>query len=391
MERELLHLFLRSGPARQFNVRHFTAKIRAETPESGEFLFRIPFLNETTIFKSVVADDHGHRYGARPVRTLLYLPYDSSRPGDGGESFVFSTGDFANIIQLKCGAGACDDVAIEHDQRLLVILDTLPTMSPMILALAFERARTYVPAAYLDLTPEVRSRLIAFLKSRIRPLVVAAYERASSDIERAVEHMVGRLLTLDDIRAVMPLVQALRIPPMQAAEVLSAWIGLTYFEYEYASLQHHLQEFSLWMADPSWQREPASLKDRDYAMMLIRFVQKRLREDWHRIVALSQRYQDTYNGLVYKGDVKPFSDFLLECRTMYWEMGDVLGRFEQTTHVWRRYKHFLVGRNCSLRAITQFFQLLRTLHGPPPQLSQITDQLAAAEESGFVSLSANLF
>jgi hypothetical protein len=264
-------------------------------------------------------------------------------------------------------------------------------MSPLILALAFERARTYIPQPYLDLPPEVRVKMIAFLKSRIRPLVVAAYDRSAANIDRAVEYMVNRLLTLDDVRAIMPLVQALRIPPMQAAEVLSAWLGLTYFEYEYAALQNHLQEFSQWMADPSWQREPSSMRDKDFALSLIKFVQKRMHEDWQRIVVLSRRYQETYNGLVYNSDVKPFSDFLLECRSMYWEMGDVLGRFEQTTHVWRLYKHQLVGRNCSIRAIIQFFSLLRTLHGPPPQLSQLTDKLAPTDEGGFVSLAANLF
>lgn len=389
MERELLHLFLRSGPARQFNVRQLSMQIREQEPENPDLLFRVAFLNECIIFKTVIAEEYQACGDRRPVRTLVYLPYDGYRPGDGGESFIFSTSDFATYVHHKTTT-AVDEIALDHDQRVLTILDTVPTMSPMILALAFDRARTFIPAGYLNLPPEVRARLVAFLKSRIRPLVVAAYD-GGSNIDRAVEYMVTRLLTLDDVRAIMPLVQALRIPPMQAAEVLSAWIGLTYFEYEYAALQAHLQEFSLWMADPSWQREPTSMKDKDFAQSLIKFVQKRLHEDWKRIVTLSRRYQETYNGLVYNGEVKPFSDFLMECRAMYWEMGDVLGRFEQTAHVWRRYKHQLVGRNCSVRAIIQFFSLLRTLHGPPPQLSQLTERLAAADEGGFVSLAANLF
>jgi hypothetical protein len=391
MERELLQLFLRSGPARQYNVRLFTAHARTTAPEAPEFLFRIPFLNECVIFKTVIADGYGRLSDRRPVRTLVYLPYDQVRPGDGGESFIFSSGDFSSFVQFKAGAGAFDEVTYEHDQRVLTILDTVPTLSPLVLELAFDRARTYIPPAYLDLPPDVRVKLMAFLKSRIRPLVVAAYDRSATNIDRAVEFMVNRLLMLDDVHAIMPLVRALRIPPLQASEVLSAWIGLTYFEYEYAALQNHLQEFSLWMADPSWQREPASLKERDFALSLIRFVQKRMHTDWQRIVLLSKRYQETYNGLVYDGEVKPFSEFLLECRSMYWEMGDVLGRFEQTTHVWRRYKNQLVGRGCSLRAITQFFSLLRLLHGPPPQLEQLTQQLAPPENGGFVALAADLF
>jgi len=323
---------------------------------------------------------------------LVFMPYDDARAFEGGESFIFNEQNFWKYAHFKLRSDVIDYTAFDADMRVLSVLDSVPTFSPLIIELAFDRSNLKVPQSNLDLTPEIRSKLMGYLKDRIRPLVVAAYERGSSvNVDRAVEDMTMKLLTLSDMHDIMPFVQAMRIPADQAVDVLSSWIGITYFEHEYASIQMHLREFSEWMTTAQRMRWTASPSEREYLKMLMEFVQKKLKEDWKRVVDLAKEYRDTYSDMVYQNQAKGFIDFLLGCRQRYWDMGDVLGRFEQTVVAWRQFRRHLSSPNISFATITDFFSLLRKVHGAPPRAPVDSLGPTAAESGGFASLSMDLF
>src|SRR5512134_1048913 len=218
MDREILGIFLQSGPARKYDVSRFTRAIVADKDSEPLFLFRNKFLNHTILFKCMVVDDYSRCAPEKPISTLVYMPYDTNRPQEGGESFVFSPANFARYCAHKLQTTNMDLLAVEYDSEILKILDSLPTFSPLIVELALERNNMAIPSAYLDLTPELRVKLRAQLKGRIRPLIVAAYDRSSVSVEKAVEEMTGKLFSLHNVREILPLVQALRLPPENAIE-----------------------------------------------------------------------------------------------------------------------------------------------------------------------------
>lgn len=392
MDRDLLNVFLRSGPARKYDVSYFTRVLRDSGGANPELLFRIGFLNDAICFKTVFAESDPRQVSTSPVSMLVFMPYDHLRPFEGGESFVFSEQNFYRYVQYKLRSDSLDFPSFDADLRLLNVLDSLPTFSPLILELALERAGLKVPPAYLDLTPEVRSKLIGYLKDRIRPLVVAAYDRGSGvNVDRAVEDMTMKLLTLSDTNDIMPFVQAMRIPPEQAIDVLSSWIGITYFEHEYASIQLHLREFSEWIATSGRQRWTASPSEREYLKMLMDYVKKKLKEDWARILDIAKEYRESYSDMVYKNQAKGFIEFLLGCRQRYWDMGDTLGRFEQTVIAWRHFRRQLNSADAGFSLMIDFFSLLRKVHGAPPRAPTDGRPVAASDGGGFASLSLDLF
>ncbi len=392
MDRELLNVFLRSGPARKYDASYFTRAAREREGERAQTLFRIGFLNDAIFFKTVFAET-GQRYAeTSPVSMLVFMPYDEARPFEGGESFIFNEQNFTKYAHFKLRTDSLDYVAFDADSRLLCVLDSVPTFSPLILELALDRSGLTVPSSYLDLTPEIRNKLMSYLKDRIRPLIVAAYERGSSvNVDRAVEDMTMKLLTLSDTQDIMPFVRALRIPPDQAVEVLSSWIGITYFEHEYACIQIHLREFSEWMTAADRMRWTASPSEREYLRMLMDYVKNKLKSDWGRVMALAKQYRETYSDMVYNNQAKGFTEFLLNCRQSYWDMGDVLGRFEQTVVAWRQFRRQLTGASVSFATMIDFFSLLRKVHGAPPRAPTNTFAPAATDAGGFASLSLDLF
>ncbi len=391
MDRELLQVYLRSGPARQFDIRFFTQTLREAGGGADDQLFSVPFLNQAILFKCAVSRELACHASDRPICTIVYLPFDPARPGDGGESFTFSEDGFWECIRYKLRVDRGDADRFDTDFSILSALDSIPTLSPLIMELAIERAGLKVPAGYLDLPPAVRTKLISFLKTRIRPLVIAAFDRSKVNIDRAVEQMTSKFLLLRDVAAVAPLVKALRIPEGHAVEVLSSWIGLTYFEYEYAAIQPGLRDLADWigsMRQPRWTQPQA---EKEAIESLVQFSRTTLRDGWSRVIAVSAEYRNTYDGLLNRGQVAPFAEFLATCRKRYWDMAEILGRFEQTAQAWRRYKPNIVGQEARARALTDFAQILRRLHSTPLRAKQAGEKSRGSTAGGFSNLTSELF
>ena len=390
MERDLLNLFLRSGPARQFDVRLMTQAVLA-AGNDGELLFKTRILNNAILFKTLVIESSGCDALEKTVATMIYVPYDENKPQDGGESLVFNEENFRAFIQYKSHSADLNYETFDSDLQTLEILDSIPTFSPLVVELAFQRANVPIPPGYLRLPPDIRAKLISYLKSRIRPLVVAAYDNSKVNIDHAVENMTSKLLLLDDLAAVLPLVQALRIPSEQALEVLSSWIGLTYFEYEYASLQSHLQEFAAWLAETQQNRNLAAFLERGEMEAHVTFIRGKMRENWGRVIELSGEYRESYTAMISHGEVKKFTAFLVGCRQKYFEMGEVLGRFEQTANAWWQFRRGNVGNSSEPRRVSDFLSLLRKLHGEPPRVNVKMTKPEWSQSTGFGSLAADLF
>lgn len=392
MDRDVLQIFLRSGPARKYDVGHFSKRVTAETGEMDNLLFKTHFLNYAILFKSVVIDKSHTISDSKPISTIIYSPYDYAKPGDGGESFVFSEDNFQRFYQYKLRSESVDVASFSADLEVLAIFNSVPTFSPIIIELAFTRANMRPSNIYFDLTPELRVKLNNHMKARIRPLIVAAYERSSCDIERAVEEMTSKLLYLQDAASVMPLIEALRLAPDTALEVLSSWIGITYFEYEYAALQPQLRAFSEWITKNTKTKDSLRPNESEYLATLSQFVRQKMKEEWARVVDLSKTYRETYHALVFKGDIKRFSEFLYSCRHIYWDLGETLGRFEQTTIAWRLFERQLMGQKPSYRAVLAFYTVLRKLLGAPPAAAApVAEDTLGETRGGFSTLTADLF
>jgi hypothetical protein len=318
------------------------------------------------------------------------MPYDTNRPQQGGESFVFSPANFAGYCAHKLQAASVDPLAVGHDLAILKILDDSPTFSPLIVELAFARNNMAIPSAYLDLSPELRAKLRAQLMGRIRPLIVAVYNRSSGNVEKAVEEMAGKVFSLRDADEILPLVQALRLPPENAVVCLSSWIGISYFHYEYSMIENQLKDFAAWLSKAPYLPEQISLRKREYISGLILNIKRRLGTDWKRICALSDEYREAYSDLVYNGDIAKFSKFLLTCKQAYWELGDFLGRFEQTSISWRVFNAAYDGHRIPPSIIIGLFTLLGKLHDSPqrPPSPQTEDE--PAESTGSANFAPGL-
>jgi hypothetical protein len=386
MHRETLKILLSASPATKYDAYYFFKK--AVQDQSDRFLFRNKFLNYTIFFKYSSSNIGTEGASDRPVSTIIYFPYDMEKPVDGGESFVYSEDNFWRFFRYKFGTDAIDIAATEADNAVLRVFDSIPTFSPLLVELAFERSGLDIPALYVEFTSEVREKLKTQLKGRLRPLIVAAYEKQKINIERAVDDMTDKLFALRDVNDILPLVKALRIPESKALEVFSSWIGISYFEYEYTMLQLQLKDFSRWLSTNQ------KLSPGEAGLEIAKIVkskevlQRIFRKDWGRVTDIYAEYRQIYNDLLYHGRVDKFSKYIMECKNSYWEMGESLAKFDQTSIAWKQHHKTLLSQKVSGKQLMSFIDILQTLHA-----SNFSAEPAAVHDgpTEFTTLSTGLF
>ena len=277
----------------------------------------------------------------------------------------FPPKNYQQYCDQKTETTTAADAPSERDLKVLSVLDSVPTFNPLILELAFKRSKLAVPPFYLDLTDELRAKLKILIKARIRPLIVAALSDQPQRVENAIEELTKKLFTMGDGDEILPFIDALRLPPEEAVELMAAWLGITYFGHEYVLTQNELREVAAFLnSEPHTQGNfvPAHKVE---IQQLIELVRDQLKSDWAKISHISHEYKRVYDGLVFHGEVREFREFLLNCEESYWELGDRLGRFEQTTLAWRDFKGSVI-REASVELILDFLMLLRDLNAAIP-------------------------
>jgi hypothetical protein len=362
MERELLHHFLRSGPARKFDVGRVTRKARRAEEDADNLLFRSPYCNSCILFKCVNLDENCMANRENAIDMLVYFPYDQHNPGDGGESLLFTERYFWQYFTTKLRRADCDLPSLQADFATLQVFDSIPTFSPIILELAFERRGLAIPKSYLDLPPDLRSKLRLHIKERIRPLAVAASHSTGADTEKAVEDLSSKMFSLRSIDDIAPLLHALRIPEEEGITLLSAWIGITYFEHEYALIQGKVKAFAEWLNAFSMPREAIRPAEERAIEDLVREIKNKIRADWATVSGVWKEYVSSYEAYILHDNTEVFSAFLRKCNVHYWTMAHILGRLEQTIISWQHFTRNYFNVAMPYYRLMELYAVLRRLH-----------------------------
>jgi hypothetical protein len=363
MERDVLRFFLRAGPSRKFDVGFFSRRLPPDG-EGAQPLFATAFLNQAILFKYVEVGAGRPEDDIKPVSTLIFLPYDRERPGDGGEGFFFSEENLLRYCEYRLAHYGDVDREIADDIERLRALNSVPTFSPFIVELAFQRAGLTIPPAYLQLSPELRTKLTGLLKSRIRPLIVAAFKSSDQGIEKAVEDLTSKLFSTTSVSAILPLVRALRLSPLQAQDVLTSWLGIAYFEHEYAALQPKVREFASWLNGQEQGHIRRGQRAREYTAHITPMIKRSITTGWNDVVKITTFYRRSYEDMVFNSRVEEFISFLMNVQVYYWKMGEVLGSLEQTIVVWKHYVRRFRSQVLPDGTYFEMLDLLRSLHMP---------------------------
>ncbi len=351
LDRSLLRYLLTSGPSRRFDVSGRSGSATGV----GQQIFHCDVLNECILFKfRDEREDSLREDGSVTSPTLVYLPYDTAKPQDGGESFYVTMRNVTRFFEQKTHGNDERQDLLARDYDILDMFNSLPSLSPYLVADAFKRSGFQIDSQLLHLPDDLKRRIRTRLRGRMRPLVQAAISDSPQQLGHAVDILVGRMIDADDLDGLRPLISALRLEESRALMTFQAWTGVTYFEDEFIALQPDLREFAAWLVTSSRPSQSVSLSEKLLYDRWALTLRQRVRADWQVILDVLDEYHTAYQALLSRSDPRPFLTFLDHATGHYWSMGEILGRLEQLLLCWRQRARRFSGGPFPLEVLEDF-------------------------------------
>lgn len=295
---------------------------------------------------------------------MVFFPFDPDRPGNGGSSFVFSQSADGEA-QFRRWLKQEKAERTQLDFAKLVALNSVPTFSPEIIRLAFERALILMHDCYACLSTNFRCELEAHLRARMRDMVLAAMGAPAASVERTIEFFVEYLLSpaSDAQAAIKPLVQALQLPPNQGWDILATWVGIAIYECETIALRPMMRAFATWLggAAPS---ERLCRADKE----MVRWMKHSILghaalghagETRNNLIGIERAYREAHEAMAFQGCVRRFVAFLKAAPQYYLRVGDVIGRLEHGVCIWKQYLGRYNGDSLPYRELSELCEVLR--------------------------------
>lgn len=305
-----------------------------EGDEAGRALpafFEHALLKNVVVLKMVGRQTSGPIGGA--VQTRLYVPFDPKRADNGGVSMTFD--DELSLADIeKFTDSKVDPARIEADLQKLKLLARLPSFAPFLMRDAFERANLTVDLRHFKVSDVEANAMRDMLKAKLKPLAAMALALPANAVGDArLDLLARKLWELDDPNFLKAFGHALKIPEGQTLETLYAWIGVAFFQREFAKRQAKLRDLGVWL---SQKREPQEMRNEFVRSLEADRGQLRdaLRRAWTQAGQTFERYNKSYDALIADSDALPLVEYLQGARGDVISLGAQLALLEQCLGVY---------------------------------------------------------
>lgn len=336
MDKKLLKLTLTSGSSKVFNVLDITKQAALASDGTAEVnkLFSIKALNYGVFFKEPALDGRT-RSGETTIDTMLYFPYDADRIMDGGASVSLNDPRFDAVMrEFAQTFGTTGHSDADTDRTVLRVLKESPSLDPFLLKTNFQRHGIEVPNQYLRITDDEWNAIRDHVRRKVAPMIEFGLTEKTAASLKKVDDFIERIWDGSDISSLFPLLSALSIPLADGNEVIFAWKGVTFFEFQYNRRYDAIRELAAWLKETSAPADfvPHSLKLQLEGQCDV--VKTRLRESWRSVATIVEQYKTSYDKLFIKKEAAgDFQNFLKSCRRYYIEMGAAFNKIDHSIEI----------------------------------------------------------
>ncbi len=356
---QYLRPMLDSGSTRVFNCCERSRKLVKDQVEDP-FFFRVPKMHGLVVIKEPVLESRRDP-GSPIVTTKIYLPYNQDDVYEGGRSIYFSDPRLLDVLNdlFGLGAAAKSRVDLDHDLKVLEILDRLPSLDGFLMRDALELDGIAANENYFEVSEQERSQIYEYVRKKFEPLVRAACDEQST-LANKVSQLIDKVWEAKDKVALEPLIRAFRFPDDEALAIFAAWKGINYYTFEYYRGKQKREAFALWLKHKALPRNYVSKGDLDHLTQLRKLMVERFREQWTAVENVARKYEALYaNFLRVPEGVVEFLDFLRKSREIYWRMGDSLSKINHAIHCWESLTTGFLERRLPADKLAYLFEIMQ--------------------------------
>lgn len=322
---------LDAGSPRVFNCNEMTRRVLEKNPEAKLF-FANKAMNGIVLIKDAVPEAD-RRVGSPSVGTKLYFPFNENDIYEGGRTIFLHDKGIEGIITDYCGEGAVTKETLARDMGLLSKLSRLPSLDPFLMKDVFLQDKVGMDEAYFEVSAEAWEEIELFMLQKFEPLILAAFPDVESSDEKA-RQLIDKIWEARDLEALMPLVDAFRLPKEKALEIFAAWKGIVYYSFQYSREQIHFVDLIKWLSQEV-SSVGATATEQKEASQNLTLVKDQLRLEWQKTDGIVRSYQSGYDKMFKeKSGSGDFLAFLKNSDKIYWDIGNSLGKVNHATYCW---------------------------------------------------------
>lgn len=301
---------------------------RIKKSQSGtSLLFATRQLNHILLTKQALTRDDSRRSDGSPVGTKLYVPIDIRSRNIGSWTIMLHSPKLPWFLDNAFGIRPAAD-ALARDLKVLVAIDELPSLEGFLLRDALSLRGFRVENDYFDVSPEDHDAIQKFIRSKIELLVRAAVGGAKTDPKK-VSQLIDKVWEAKDLRALEPLIVALRCPYEEALSIFAAWKGLMFYSFDYFRSEEQRTKLGLWLKNNGRLNRALQIDYAQYLQGLVQEVVMRFRHHWTNVDAVLKEYNRLYNNFVTSMEPSGFINFLRNAQEANCSVGISLGKISQ--------------------------------------------------------------
>jgi len=353
---------LDTGSPRVFNCNELTRGLLEKDPEARPF-FQNKNLNQIVLIKDSVPDND-RRPGVPSVGTKLYFPFNQNEIYEGGRTIFLHNKGVERAIADYCGEDSVKGDTLSSDMKILSVLNRLPSLDPFLMKDVFLRESLVVNEAYFDVSPEIWAEIELYMLQKFEPLIMAAFPEAKASDDRA-KQLIDKIWEAQDFEALLPMIDAFRLPREKALEIFSSWKGIVYYTFQYSREQARFIDLVKWLKENEGVPVGVPAAEAKEAIDKFNLIRDQLRIEWQKTDDIVHSYESAYDKMFKeKTSSGEFLAFLKKSDQIYWDIGNSLGKVDHSIYCWDVMTARYAGRKMSWPAKQELIRLLAQIMGP---------------------------
>ncbi len=295
-------------------------------------LFRSPTINRSIILKHRVRADEAYFFDQPlSVSTKVIVPFEQRDLRLGGQSFFVGQRGYLSAL---ADIGHYQGDVLERDQKVLELIDNLPSLDPFLLREHLRNNDIDVADCYFEISPSDKQKMYTFVSNDIRALIDLANSGKGTAKRSSTDKLVSALLSTEVDEKLEPLRLTLRLDHEAFREGVFSWRGFLYYKWNLTNCAEDVKRIAREIANANPHGGLPGEKLR-YILGAKRRIIESISRNTRDVNAALKIYDDAYNRLVQHGQPNTFRDFLLGAPDMFLELGEKMGAIAHMTSFWR--------------------------------------------------------
>jgi hypothetical protein len=359
--RSLTHARLYGSTSRILDIPRLIERFQAngQKPSVPAVVFQTKLLNRAFIIKHSIRkyerDIFDHNNSSS---TKIIFPFAASDLNQGGASIFVDERYFTEKMMKFIGLSSIGD-AYARDEKLLFILNGIPSFDPFLIA---ERARfdgIELPLGLIDLSDHDLTQLREMVAKSLSQITALALPEGAAE---ASSKFASAFLASRDDKRLDPLRAAMSMSQGDFQEAIFAWKGILYYQWK-------LEDSSSFFSDIV--STLSQIKPIDRGPDIMRTVRLRshhiVRTLNHSMIALAEAlmgYQEVIRKLTEDRDPRHLGNFLKNAKSMFAQIGENSSIINHCTDFWG---YAMRGVNWSLLTSEKALEILNSLAASLPE------------------------